>query len=214
MKAKLAAAGAVAAAALAVPAGAEAAAIAAQGACFFTGQQVPLNGSAFTPGAVVTIRGGVAGTAQADPAGSFTSPLQAPPVSAIAPRTIRVTATDGANAANIATTTFRVVRAPLTTNAPVGGRPRQVTTWRFAGFPAGRPIYGHYRVAGRTLANFRFGRAQGPCGTLTVRAQRVPVRASRLRTGVWRLQLDNRRTYSRTTTPRRVVRFRIFRALA
>jgi hypothetical protein len=62
--------------------------------------------------------------------------------------------------------------------------------------------------------NFRFGRAQGPCGTLTVRARRVPVAASRLRTGVYRLQLDTRRTYDRTTSPRRVVRFRVFRALA
>ena len=61
--------------------------------------------------------------------------------------------------------------------------------------------------------NFRFGRAQGPCGTLTVRAPRVPVAATRLRTGVYRLQLDNRRTYARTTSPRRVVRFRVFRAL-
>jgi hypothetical protein len=213
MKVKLAA-GAVVATALAAPAAADAATIATQGACFFTGRPVPLTGGAFTSGAVVTIGGGVAGTAQADPAGNFAAPLQAPAVSTIAPRTVTVTATDGANAANTATTTFRVVREPLSTNAPVSGRPRQTTTWRFAGFPTGQPIYGHYRVGGRTLANFRFGRAQGPCGTLTVRARRVPVAASRLRTGVWRLQLDNRRAYGRTTTPRRVVRFRIFRAAA
>ena len=213
MKVKLGA-GAAVAAALAVPAGADAAIIAVPGACFFTGQPVPLSGGAFTPGATVSIGGGVAGSAQADPAGGFAAPLQAPPVSAIAPRTITVTATDGANPANTATTTFRVVRAPLTTNAPVSGRPGQRTTWRFAGFPPGQPIYGHYRIGGRTLANFRFGRAQGPCGTLTVRARRVPVSTSRLRTGVWRLQLDNRRTYRATTTPRRVGRFRIFRALA
>jgi hypothetical protein len=63
------------------------------------------------------------------------------------------------------------------------------------------------------VKNYRFGRATGPCGTLTVRARRVPVSTSRLRTGTWRLQLDNRRTYRRTATPRRVVRFRIFRTL-
>jgi hypothetical protein len=213
MKVKLAA-GAAVAAALAVPGGADAALIAAQGRCFFTGQPVPFTGGSFTPGAIVTIGGGVAGTARADPGGSFAVPLQAPRVSTIAPRTITVTATDGANAANTATTTIRVVRSPLTTNAPVSGRPRQRTTWRFAGFPPGQPIYGHYRVNGRTLASFRFGRAQGPCGTLTVRARRIPVSTGRLQTGTWRLQLDNRRTYRPTTTPRRVVRFRIFRALA
>src|SRR5215210_1813532 len=75
------AAGAVVAVGLAVPVAAEAAVIATQGACFFTGRPVPLNGGAFTPGAIVTIGGGVTGTAQADPAGSFTTPLQAPPVS-------------------------------------------------------------------------------------------------------------------------------------
>jgi hypothetical protein len=213
MKVRIAA-GAVVAAALALPGAADAATLAAQGACFFSGQPVPLAGGAFTPGAIVTIGGGVTGTAQADPAGSFTAPVQAPTVRTIAPRTVTVTATDGANAANTASARFPVVREPLTTNAPVGGRPRQVATWRFAGFPRGEPIYGHYRIGGRTLANFRFGRAQGPCGTLTVRARRVPVSAGRLRTGVWRLQLDNRPTYSRTTSPRRVVRFRIFRALA
>ena len=206
-------AGAAVAAALAAPGTAGAAVLSAHGACFFSGQRVPLNGGAFTPGAIVTIRGGVAGTARADAAGSFAVPVQAPSVRTIAPRTVRVTATDGANAANTATATFRVVREPLTTNAPVGGRPRQTTTWRFAGFPPGRPIYGHYRVGGRTLVNFRFGRAQGRCGTLTVRTRRVPVAANRLRTGVYRLQLDNRRTYARTTSPRRVVRFRVFRAL-
>jgi hypothetical protein len=213
MKVRIAA-GAAVAAALALPGAADAATLAAQGGCFFSGQPVPLAGGAFTPGAIVTIGGGVAGTAQADAAGSFAAPVQAPTVSTIAPRTIRVTATDGANAANTATATFRVVRGPLTTNAPVSGRPSQTTTWHFAGFPPGRPIYGHYRVGGRTLASFRFGRAQGPCGTLTVRARRVPVSAARLRTGVWRLQLDNRRTYDSTASPRRVVRFRIFRAPA
>jgi hypothetical protein len=213
MKLRLAA-GAAAVAALGVPAGADAAVIQAQGGCFFSGRPVPLNGGAFTPGATVTIGGGLTGTARADPAGSFSVPLQAPVVSTIAPRTITVTATDGANAGNSATTTVLVVREALTTNAPVTGRPRQRTTWRFAGFPTGQPIYGHYSVGGRMMANFRFGRAQGPCGTLTVRARRVPVAASRLRTGTWRLQLDTRRTYRRTTSPRRVVRFRIFRALA
>ncbi|HEX2105142.1 MAG TPA: hypothetical protein VHF51_15915 [Solirubrobacteraceae bacterium] len=213
MKLRLAAGAAAAAAALAAPAGADAAVIAAQGGCFFGGQRVPLTGGAFTPGAIVTIGGGLAGTAQADAAGNFTARPQAPSIRTIAPRTITVTATDGANAGNTARTTVRVVREPLATNAPVSGRPRQVTTWRFAGFPRNRPIYGHYAIGGRVLANFRFGRARGPCGTLTVRARRVPVAARRLRTGTWRLQLDNRRTYRRTTSPRRVVRFRIFRAV-
>jgi hypothetical protein len=199
-------------AALAAPAVAGASTLGAQGACFVSGQPVPLTGAQWRPGLPVSIAGGASGLATADAAGNIATTVTAPFVRTIAPQTVSVTATDpGAPIA--ATATFPVVRDLVLSNAPVSGRPRQKTTWRFAGFPPGQTIYGHYRVNGRTVKNYRFGRAAAPCGTLTVRARRVPVTSGRLRTGTWRLQLDNRRTYRRTTTPRRVVRFRVFRTL-
>jgi hypothetical protein len=178
--------------------------------CFVSGRPVPLAGAQWTPGATVAITGGASGAGTADAAGNVSTSVTAPFVRSIAPRTVTVTATAPGLSA---TTQFPVIRDVVLTNAPVSGAPRQRTTWRFAGFPTGRTIYGHYRVRGRTVVNYRFGRAAGPCGTLTVRARRVPVSTSRLRTGTWRLQLDTSPRYRRTTTPRRVVRFRVFRTV-
>jgi hypothetical protein len=59
---------------------------------------------------------------------------------------------------------------------------------------------------------YRFGKAAGPCGTLTVRARRVPIAAGRLHSGTWTLQLDQRRHYQRSGA-RRVIRFRLFRTV-
>ena len=200
-------------AAVAAPAAAGAATFGPQGACFVSGRPVPLTGSQWRPGTPVSITGGASGVATADAAGNIATNVTAPFVRTIAPQTISLTATDpGAPIA--AKTSFPVIRDVVLSNAPVTGRPRQKTTWRFAGFPPGRAIYGHYRLGGRTIKNYRFGRATGPCGTLTVRARRVPVPASRIAMGTWRLQLDDRPTYRRATTPRRVVRFRIFRTAA
>ncbi len=209
MKFRLAA-GLAATAALAAPAAADAASIGAQGTCFVSGQPVPIAGAGFTPGAFASLGGDAFGSGQADGAGNLAAPVSAPTVSTIAPRTITITATDSANPANTAATQFPVVRDLLVSNAPVSGRPRQRTTWRFAGFAPGRPIYGHFRFDGRTRRNYRFGVAVAPCGTLVVRAPRVPVRS--LRSGRWILQVDQHRTYRRSG-PRRVFRFQLFRTL-
>jgi hypothetical protein len=211
MKVRIAAATATAAAALAAPDAADAATLAAGGTCFVTSAPVAVTGSGFTPSSVVTIGGGAFASVQADAAGNVSAQLRAPLVTAIAPAVVTVTATDTAGVA--ATASFPVIRAALLSNAPISGRPRQTTTWRFAGFRVpGTAIYGHYRFHGRTIRNHRFGTPAGPCGALTVRARRVPIPASRLRSGTWTLQLDQRRHYRRTGL-RRVIRFRIVRTL-
>jgi hypothetical protein len=200
------------AAALVAPAAANASALAVQGACFVSGAPVPVTGSGFTPGAPVSIGGGAFGSTVADAAGNFTASVSAPPVTTVAPRTITISGTDGGNPANASATQFQVVARVFNTNAPLNGRPRQTTTWHFSGFPPGTAIYGHYRFHGRTMKNFRFGKPTGVCGTLTVRARRMPMPASRIRRGTWTLQLDQRRHY-RGSGARRVIRFRIVRTL-
>ena len=203
-----------ASAALAAPAAADASGIAVQGACFASGAPISITGFGFTAGAAVSIGGGAFGSTVADPSGNIAASVTAPPLSgnAIGPRTVAITATDSANPANVAGATVPVIRDLLASNAPISGRPRQKTTWRFAGFPPGTAIYGHYRYHGRTMKNYRFGKPTGPCGTLSVRARRVPVASSRLRSGTWTLQLDQRQHYRRSGA-RRVIRFRIFRTL-
>jgi len=201
------------AAALAAPAGAHAATLAVQGACFVSGAPVTVAGAGFTPGAPVSIGGGAFASTVADAAGNISAQVSAPPVTtAVAPQTIGITATDGANPANAAGAQFPVVARVFNTNAPINGRPRQKTTWRFSGFPPGTAIYGHYRFHGRTMKNYRFGKPTGPCGTLVVRARRMPLPASRIRRGTWTLQLDQRRHYRRSGA-RRVIQFRIIRTL-
>jgi hypothetical protein len=198
--------------ALLAPAGAHAAQLTVTGACFASGQRVPISGTAFTPGAPVTLTGDVSGAAQADTAGAFTAQIAAPPVAGLGPRSVSVTAIDRLNPANRATLRVKVVRTAFGSNLPLAGRPRATTTWRFAGFAPARPIYAHFLLRGRVRGDYRFGVARGGCGTLSVRARRVPG-VRRLRPGRWTLKLDQRMTY-RKGTPGTTVRFRIARRAA
>jgi hypothetical protein len=194
---------------LLVPAGADAAELTARGTCFAASQQVAISGTAFTPGAPVTIAGDVTGAAQADAAGMFTSDIAAPPVAELGPRVVTVTAVDRVNPANTATLRLNVVREAFGSNRPVAGRPREVTRWRFAGFVPGQPIYAHFVLGGSSRGDYRFGVARGDCGTLTARAPRIPgVRA--LAPGRWTLKLDQRMTYD-ANAPGSTARFSIVR---
>jgi hypothetical protein len=122
---------------------------------------------------------------------------------------VTVTAVDGLNPANVAILRLNVVHEAFGSNRPVAGRPRELTTWRFAGFVPGRPVYAHFLLDGRVRGDYRFGVARGDCGTLTARAARIPgVRT--LAPGRWTLKLDQRMTY-RASTPGSVVRFSIVR---
>jgi hypothetical protein len=154
----------------------------------------------------------VFGSTVADAAGNFTTQVTAPFVGTVAPKPIGITATDATNPALAAAVAFPVVARVFNTNAPLNGRPRQKTTWRFSGFPPGTAIYGHYRFHGRTVKNYRFGKPTGPCGTLVVRARRMPIPAGRIGRGTWTLQLDQRQHYRRSGA-RRVIQFRIIRTL-
>src|SRR6478752_1947261 len=192
---------AVAVCALAMTApGAGAATLTPDHACTVAGQPVTLAGAAFAPGSAVTLAGAATGTATTDPNGAFAATVAAPkaPVGKVARAT--VTATDASGVAAAATLSSVAQRA--WSNAPVTGTPTQRVTWRFAGFfTPGRAIYAHVRFGGRTLATHRFGVPRGACGTLTARAARVPLRsASALRAGIWRIKLDQARSY-RASTP-------------
>jgi hypothetical protein len=194
---------------LLAPAGARAADLTSEGTCFSSGQPIVLSGTAFTPGTPVTISGAASGGAQADNLGAFTTQITAPAMDELGPRTVRVTAEDRVNPSNAATLELRVVREAFGSNVPVAGRPREETTWRFAGFMPDRPIYGHFVLGGRSRGDYRFGVATGPCGTLRTRAPRIPG-VRELRPGRWTLKLDQRMTY-RASTPGSASRFRIVR---
>jgi hypothetical protein len=190
------------------PASAQAASIAVQAPCVVSDQPVTVVGAGFTPNTVIALDGDASGSATSDAAGAFSAPLPAPAVTTIAPKTVTVNASDPANPANTATVSFQVVKGVYLSNVPINGRPGEKTTWRFGGFQSDGPVYGHFRLNGRTLRNYRFGTAKGPCGTLVVRAARVPVR--KLLAGKWTLQVDQKPLYA-SASPHRTFRFRIYR---
>jgi hypothetical protein len=204
------------------PAAAPAARLDVPKQCYYTQQpdgersKVFVSGTAFSPmqPALVVIQDG--GTAahqvQADARGSFWQALDVPRLKgrSIGPRTFTVVGVD-VNPQNAVTpASFDVVRRPLASNVPVGGRPEAIVTWQFAGFKPNSSIYGHFRFRGTTQRNYRFGRASNEiCGSLTVRAPRIPLRV--VHHGRWRLQIDGRASYRRQTEPRLVVDFEILR---
>jgi hypothetical protein len=200
---------AVSAGALFAPAATHAAAMTVTGTCFASGQQLVVSGTAFSPGGAVAIGGGVTGTAEANTAGEFSTTVLVPQITELGPRLVTVTALDQANPANTATMQIKVVRRAFGSNLPVAGRPDEVTTWRFAGFAAARPIYAHFLLGGAVRGSHRFGVARGDCGTLTARAARIPG-VGALRPGRWTIRLDQRMTY-RAGTPGSVARFNIVR---
>lgn len=191
-------------------ASAEAAKLSVPGTCFVAGRPVPVSGVGFTPGGTVSLTGDVSGSVVADTLGAFTTRVTAPAMTQLRPRRFSVAAVDTSNpAATAPPVSFPVVRSILDGNyaEAISGPPRQRTTWRFAGFAPGRPVYGHFRHAGRRVRNYRFGVAHGVCGTLMRRAPRAPV--GRLDGGRWEMQIDQARRFRARTRPRRTVVFRI-----
>ncbi|MEY2534023.1 MAG: hypothetical protein QOF29_1933 [bacterium] len=200
---------ALVAASLAGAGGAQAADLTAAGTCFAEGQRMVVSGSAFTPGAPVDISGDASGLAQADALGAFSTEITTPGVAGMGPRGASVRVVDRTNPANTAILAFKVVHEAFGSNRPLAGRPREETTWRFAGFAPGQPIYGHFVLDGRSRGDYRFGVARGDCGTLKVRAERIPG-VTVLRPGRWTLKLDQRMSY-RADTPGSTVTFRVHR---
>jgi hypothetical protein len=198
-----------AAGAVTAPASAQAASIAVQAPCVVSAEPVTVAGSGFTPNTLITLDGDASGSATADANGVFSAAVPAPAVTTIAPKTVTLDASDPANPANTATVSFPVVKGVYVSNVPINGRPSEKTTWRFAGFQPGEPVYGHFRLNGKTQRNYRFGTAKGACGTLVVKAARVPLR--KVLAGKWTLQLDQSPRYA-SASPHRTFRFQIYRS--
>jgi len=181
---------------LCIPATAQAATLTVPRPCPEENTTIPLTGSGFAPNSAVVISGGGTPITVATGAdGAFRTSYYTPYQGSFTPRTLTLTASDRTNPTLAASVAFQVVS--FGSNAPVDGFPTQVTTWQFAGFP-GRTIYGHFRFRGKTIVNYRFGKAQGPCGTLVKRARRLP---ARVRKGTWTVQVDGSPYFNRKTRP-------------
>jgi hypothetical protein len=193
--------------AAAVPATADAASVSLDRPCY--ANPVPghatlkVAGAGFKPGDTVDVTGQqIFSSATVGPGGAFAVQVPAPVLPTIsplsAPAPVTLTATSETNPAFTSSTSFLLTNFAFATTpgqGPASGR----TNWVFSGFPTGATIYGHFIFRGRLRGTHRFGRAQGPCGTLKVKAKRLPVR--KVSFGAWQVQLDTRARYRKGVQP-------------
>jgi hypothetical protein len=193
---------AIAAGALAFPAAASAGTLTTPHVCWEQGQDAVLSGTGFTPSLSLPFSGEQGETsAQTDETGAFTNArVGMPDYNSYKPRNVTIATHDQVTSAN--DTSITLMEVKFGSNLPVSGRHAQVVTWQFAGFPTGATLYVHFRRAfngpQKTVKDIRFGKATGPCGTLTKRAMRVPVKNPK-RGGDWFVQVDTHPKYSSNT---------------
>jgi hypothetical protein len=205
----------VLAALVAAPAAASAAAIAFSSACY---DYVPgsvglmtIAGADFTPGDTVDLESSeVFQTAVVGPTGAFVVQAPVPVLGFIDPgeKAFTLTATSETTGTALASAGFLVANFAVSTR-PAHARPTKKVHFTFSGFAPGRPVYGHFLLHGKLRVTRRYGRATGPCGTLKARAPLYPGRHPRF--GVYRVQFDGSRRYSKRSTPRLVTVLDVFR---
>jgi hypothetical protein len=204
---------ALAAGAAATPAAASAATLNVNRACYdyMPNNAITIVGTGYTPGDTIDLQATeIFETATAGADGTFVTLAPVPVLGFITPgaQTFTLTATSEATATQLAATSFRVANFAVSTK-PARARPHTKVRFSFSGFVPGRQIYGHFLLHGKLRAVKRYGRATGACGTLSTRAPLYPGR--RVRFGLYRVQFDNSRKYSKTSAPRLVTTLDIFR---
>ena len=199
-----------AAAALAAPAAADAALLGAapQKDCYRAGERVTLTGSAYTPnqGVAIASDGQPLGNSIADAAGNFAGTLRVGVPSGEKVKTY--TATDQANTANTASVQLRV--SALTVNLrPKRGKPSRRFRIGARGFTTGKTLYAHVVRKG-FRRNIRIGRLKGPCHKVSARRRLFP---PGIATGLYRVQFDSKRRYSKSTKVKVVRGFQVRRQI-
>jgi hypothetical protein len=104
---------------------------------------------------------------------------------------------------------FQVVRFGMT-RRPAPKRPRQRVTITARGFIPGKPVYAHFRFAGKTRRTVNLGVAKPPCGITSKRMRALP---TKVRYGGWRAYIDQARRFSAKTRPQWIDQFTIFRTI-
>jgi hypothetical protein len=210
MTAKHAAFAALVTAVLSAPASAAGAEIAIDQECYAEGGTITISGTGFTPSSTASVTlGGTTGGVTTDETGAFTASLDAPSTTLKHPgaQPATLTATDDTTAA-AATATVNIAKTGVD-GVPGQSKPHKRITWNLAGFPGTKPIYGHWRIKGKTRADHRMGVPQGPCGVLHVKARQIE--ADHVLFGIWTVQFDFNRHYDKHATPRATVKINVFR---
>ena len=209
--------GALAAAAAAAPAGA--ASIRTEPCVRYVAGEatMPIIGEGFTPNGFVTLSTvtkakptpSTFSSSAVQPTGAFAK-LTTPPSFSSFNRnleTFGLVGVDSANPAAPVLASFKVVRFGLTTK-PAPTRPTTKVTYTARGWTPGKPVYVHFRFAGKTRRSVKLGVASGPCGIASQRMRALPTRA---RYGTWTTYTNQSRKFSAGTRPAWKESFRIFR---
>jgi hypothetical protein len=185
-------------------ASASAATISVDKPCYVDGSAMIVTGAGFDPGDSIELSGGnVFGTAQVTSTGTFSVTTGAPTLTSSGPgtKTVIVTASDDTTSGATITASTPVMAA----NLAVTSKPAKVhhlttkVTFTFSGFVASRHIYGHYLRRKKAIARATFGRAKGPCGTLTQKATLYPGAHPKYQT--YTVAFDSSKKYSKKTRP-------------
>lgn len=178
-------------------------------ACYLAGEKVTATGTGFTPSGVVdmAIDGTSLGTLTADAAGSVGATITLGRMKAA--KSHALTATDTANPALTATVSY-MGTTNLVTVKPANARAGKRLKIRGYGFLAGPKVYMHVRGRGYR-SDQKVGTAAPPCGTFAARKRIVPAGAA---PGVYKVQFDASKRYSKKTRPRFLGRMRVYRTFS
>jgi hypothetical protein len=187
-------AGLGAALAAAAPAQAATVTLAGSKSCYRAGDTLTINGSGFTPNgqANITLEGRTLGTVGTDPVGNFSTPLTVGTLRGVSRRT--VIATDAVDPANVGQAQFLGSALDVTVRPRNGAAGRKLRL-EASGFTTGKRLYAHV-FRKRYKRNLLLGKLKGPCRTLKVRKRVLPPGTP---TGVYTVQFDTKRRYSKKT---------------
>jgi hypothetical protein len=183
--------------ALTVPATASAATLSVDKRCYGPGEEIAFTGTGFTPNGqvAVSVDGRQLGLTTANPVGEFEVSDGAPVIRAKR-KTSVYTATDQTNLALSANANVLVSSLNVKVT-PKNGDPSKRKRIVARGFTTGKVLWAHVRRSGKAR-NVKIGRLKGACKTITTKRKMFPADAA---PGVYTVQFDTKRKYSRKTRP-------------
>jgi hypothetical protein len=199
----------------ALAAQASAATLAADKACYANpdpelGAPMIITGAGFIPGTTVTLNGVsdlVPPSAVADASGNVSIPAHAPELNlknftpGAGTRTVSATADNPDGSQTTASVPVRAADLSVaTTPSSVRDVRKDKVTFSFAGFVAGKHIFGYWRSKNKTVGTTKFGKAHGPCGLLKEKALLFP--GGRPKKDSYKVTFESTSKFSNSVFPR------------
>jgi hypothetical protein len=151
----------------------------------------------------------VSATATASPSGQILVNTAGPILNTAGPAAQRfaLSANDQTNpTGTLATTTVMMANLSVATKPGVA-KPTRKVTWHFSGFTPGKTIWIHY-LRKRVVNRMSFGKANGPCGTLTAKRKFYP--GGHPQFTKYTVVIDQVKRYSKSARPRIVTTLSFF----